>query len=213
MPTKTLVSALALATALAVTAPALANSMFDQGLQDRTAWEVWFNSLQGHYKTGAFYWSGQRSLPHPGSCQQMDADFYRGCTAAKVKLATSDTMRKTEPAYKAGWNAWTPGEPSAVILAPKAPAAPLAPATNGEDAIPTVQAHTSAMTQDNDAAVCARLQRQYDYCIKTVTDNYNAGLEQYFPNKYQRRQVERALTPPEAVCAPAGQAMWNLGCP
>ncbi len=105
---KTLVSALALATALAVAQPAHAGSMFDQGLQDRAAWEQWFNSLQGDAKTGAFYWAGQRSLPHPGSCQQMSNEFYAGCTQAKLKLSASDTLRKTEPAYKAGWNAWTP---------------------------------------------------------------------------------------------------------
>jgi len=39
---------------------------YQGGLRDRAAWEEWFNSLQGDYKTGAFYWSSQRSLPHPG---------------------------------------------------------------------------------------------------------------------------------------------------
>ncbi len=112
---KPLVSALALATAFAVAQPAHAQSMFDQGLQDRTAWEQWFNGLQGDYKTGAFFWAGQRSLPHPGSCQQMSAPFYAGCTQAKVKLSSSDALRKSEPDYKAGWNAWTPSEPNAAL--------------------------------------------------------------------------------------------------
>jgi hypothetical protein len=102
---KTTVAALALL-AGAAGQPALANSMFDQGLQDRTALEQWFNSLQGDYKTGAFYWTSQRSIPHPGSCQQMNADFYRGCTDAKVKFAPTDALRKTEPAYKVGWNSY-----------------------------------------------------------------------------------------------------------
>jgi hypothetical protein len=35
----------------------------------------------------------------------MNADFYRGCTDAKVRLATTDALRKTEPTYKLGWNA------------------------------------------------------------------------------------------------------------
>jgi len=85
-------------------------SFFEQGRQDRAAWEQWFDGLQGDYKTGAFFWAGQRSLPKPGPCKQMNDDFYAGCTAAKVRLSASDTLRKTQPDYKAGWNAWTPGE-------------------------------------------------------------------------------------------------------
>ena len=83
---------------------------YQDGLRDRAAWEEWFNSLRGDYKTGAFHWVSQRSLPHPGSCQQMSGDFYSGCTAAKTRLSASDTRRKTEPGYKAGWNAWNPSD-------------------------------------------------------------------------------------------------------
>jgi hypothetical protein len=82
-------------------------SAYQDGLRDRAAWEQWFNGLQGDYKTGAFFWSSQRSLPKPGSCKQMNADFYAGCTDAKNRLSASDTLRKTQPDYKAGWNAWT----------------------------------------------------------------------------------------------------------
>jgi len=85
-------------------------TMYDKGLADRTAWENWFNGLQGDFKTGAFFWAGQRSLPHPGSCSQMKADFYNGCTAAKERLATPDALRMSEPDYKRGWNAYaSPG--------------------------------------------------------------------------------------------------------
>jgi hypothetical protein len=80
---------------------------YQDGLRDRAAWEQWFNGLQGDYKTGAFFWASQRSLPNPGTCKQMSDDFYAGCTAAKTKLASSDALRKTEPDYKAGWNTWT----------------------------------------------------------------------------------------------------------
>jgi hypothetical protein len=106
--------------------------MFEQGHQDRTAWEQWFNGLQGDYKTGAFYWASQRSLPNPGSCKQMNDQFYIGCTDAKVKLAPSDVLRKSEPDYKTGWNTWTPDEPSAILptvsvtLPPAAAPAPVA---------------------------------------------------------------------------------------
>jgi hypothetical protein len=81
-------------------------TMYDKGLADRTAWENWFNGLQGDFKTGAFFWAGQRSLPHPGSCSEMNTDFKNGCTAAKERLATSGALRRTEPDYKRGWNAY-----------------------------------------------------------------------------------------------------------
>ena len=85
--------------------------MYDKGLADRTAWEDWFDGLQGDFKTGAFFWSGQRSLPHPGSCNQMNTDFYSGCTAAKERLAATDALRVSEPDYKRGWNAYvSPGD-------------------------------------------------------------------------------------------------------
>ena len=59
--------------------------MFVQGWSDRGQWEQWFNGLPaGDYKTGAFYWASQRSLPNPGTCKQMNDEFYKGCTAAKA---------------------------------------------------------------------------------------------------------------------------------
>jgi hypothetical protein len=109
---KTALTAITLAIA-AVNSAHADPTLFEQGQRDRASWEQWFNGLQGDYKTGAFYWSSQRSTPHPGTCQQMNADFYAGCTAAKVKLAPSDALRKTEPDYKAGW--------TASITAPAAP--------------------------------------------------------------------------------------------
>lgn len=86
-------------------------TMYDKGLADRIAWENWFKGLQGDFKTGAFFWSGQRSLPHPGSCNQMNTEFYSGCTAAKERLAATDALRVSEPDYKRGWNAYvSPGD-------------------------------------------------------------------------------------------------------
>jgi hypothetical protein len=99
---------------------------YQNGLRDRAAWEQWFNSLLGDYKTGALYWATQRSLPHPGPCQQINGDFDAGCTQAKMKLSASDTLRKTEPNYKAGWNAWAPSEPSAAPSVQKVPSAVVA---------------------------------------------------------------------------------------
>jgi hypothetical protein len=80
---------------------------FVRGLQDRANWELWFNNLQGDYKTGAFYWSSQRSLSQPGSCNQLNIDFLEGCTDAKTRLTPTDIARKTSPAYRFGWNNYT----------------------------------------------------------------------------------------------------------
>ena len=40
-------------------------TMYDNGLADRTAWENWFNGLQGDFKTGAFFWAGSGLCPIP----------------------------------------------------------------------------------------------------------------------------------------------------
>jgi gag-polyprotein putative aspartyl protease len=101
--------------------------MFQKGLADRTAWEKWFNNLSGDAKIGAFYWAGQRSLPHPGSCNQMSDAFQMGCREAVVMLSASDALRKAYPAYKAGWNSYT--GPDNEVAAP--PAAGAGPAPRG----------------------------------------------------------------------------------
>jgi hypothetical protein len=85
-------------------APPVATTVYEQGRTDRLAWETWFNSLSGDYKEGARYWSGQRSLPHPGPCTSPTKDFEDGCQAAQVKLSSADARRKSEPDYRAGWN-------------------------------------------------------------------------------------------------------------
>ena len=166
--------------------------MFDQGLQDRTGWEQWFNNLQGDYKTGAFYWAGQRSLPHPGSSQQMNADFYRGCTDAKVKLATTEALRKSEPGYKAGWNSYVapitapvmPSTPAPVAApAPEPAPAPVAAptSTSFEAAVSActqlvvgsrsrISRHTSSMTaKDNNVRMFGTARARFDFaqCLNT----------------------------------------------
>jgi hypothetical protein len=89
---------------------------YDQGHADREAWESWIASLQGPELQGAVFWSGQRSLPNPIACDAgaqaaypndgaSSAIFSQGCQAAQVKLGSSDARRKSEPLYKAGWNA------------------------------------------------------------------------------------------------------------
>ena len=102
----------ALATAAVASVPTGPVTMYNKGLADRAAWENWFNGLQGDFKTGAFFWAGQRSLPHPGSCSHINTDFNNGCTAAKERLATADALRISEPDYKRGWNAYSSPPPT-----------------------------------------------------------------------------------------------------
>jgi hypothetical protein len=83
---------------------------FARGRSDRTAWEQWFNNLQGSYKIGAFYWSEQRHLSQASCAQQspqLSVDFLDGCKAAKARLTPTDIARKTSPSYKLGWNSYT----------------------------------------------------------------------------------------------------------
>jgi hypothetical protein len=124
---------------------------YQDGLRDRAEWEQWFNSLQGDNKTGAFFWSSQRSLRHPGSCQQMNGDFYAGCTQAQIKLSRSDILRKTEPNYKAGWNAWAPSEPSGAPLVQNVPPAVAPPVARGASPAPSnpVYEYKPSTTESN----------------------------------------------------------------
>jgi hypothetical protein len=80
--------------------------MFQRGLADRTVWEQWISSLSGDYRTGADYWAGQRSLLHRGSCQRLAAFTAAGCEGAKARLTPADVLRKSDPDYKLGWNAY-----------------------------------------------------------------------------------------------------------
>jgi hypothetical protein len=111
---------------LPTASPAVA--AFQDGLADRQKWEDWFATLSGDTKTGAEYWAGQRSLPHPGSCYaaagQSLGDFTVGCMEAQDRLGPTDARRKNEPTYKDGWNAWTPTSTPRVVAAPQALSAP-----------------------------------------------------------------------------------------
>jgi hypothetical protein len=154
--------------ATATATPAVASlptgpvTMYDKGLADRTAWENWFNSLEGDFKTGTFFWAGQRSLPHPGSCSQMNTDFKNGCTAAKERLATPDALRISESEYKRGWNAYgSPpptdppiiplhvASPPPVVTAPPATAAAAPIPPKCFTVYPAVPPPTALLTEDS----------------------------------------------------------------
>jgi hypothetical protein len=91
------------ATAVLAQSPA-----YEAGQADRKAWEQWFDSLTGEYKSGAEFWAGQRNKPNPGSCYGSAGEtlgpWTDGCVDAQRRLATTDQRRKNEPDYKLGWN-------------------------------------------------------------------------------------------------------------
>lgn len=80
------------------------------GLADRRKWEVWRGGLSGDEAAGATWWSGQRSLAHPGSCASVPdgfgPDWTKGCVEAQQMLAPFDVRRHSEPAYRIGWNSY-----------------------------------------------------------------------------------------------------------
>jgi hypothetical protein len=93
-----------------------APTSYAQGHADRVRLENLVNSLPGPEKQGFVYWSSQRSLTNPGSCEagavaafpndsEDEASFVQGCQEGQVQLAPTDIRRKTDPMYKAGWNA------------------------------------------------------------------------------------------------------------
>ena len=89
---------------------------FDQGHADRAKYEAWVNSLQGPEQQGAIFWAGQRSLAAPESCANgasaafpndpnSQSIFQNGCQESQDTLGPLDALRKSDPLYKAGWNA------------------------------------------------------------------------------------------------------------
>jgi hypothetical protein len=91
----------------------------------------------GVKRAGAEYWAGQRSLPNPGNCDGTP-DFVKGCREAQARLAGTDLLRKSQPAYRQGWNSYVasatpePVQPSPTP-APPTSASPTASALPEQD--------------------------------------------------------------------------------
>jgi hypothetical protein len=90
-------------------APEPTISSYDRGLADRTAWEQWFAGLSGDLQAGAYWWSGQRSLPNPGTCNNPAVSqlFVAGCEAAMTRLTPTDARRRLSAEYRRGWNEYS----------------------------------------------------------------------------------------------------------
>ncbi len=106
--------------------PAL--SSYDKGLADRVAWEAWFGAQMDGSKRGASFWAAQRSLPHPASCNTLSpaSDEVAACETARSMLSGMDAQRRSDPAYKAGFNSFV--APSATTPLAGAQEAQVAPA-------------------------------------------------------------------------------------
>lgn len=113
------------ASAMAVLQPTTVHASpqsYVQGHQDRVNWESWYSHQVGVAQMGAAYWASQRSLPHPGTCEDYvggvadaeaaladgahgPADALIGCQQAQEMLTVSDMKRHLDPDYRSGWNA------------------------------------------------------------------------------------------------------------
>lgn len=83
---------------------------YSDGLADRVAYEAWFAALGSTEQDGAEYWAAQRSQFAPRPCIKPDSAandlWVTGCRSAQRWLAPTDARRKSEPEYRAGWNAF-----------------------------------------------------------------------------------------------------------
>jgi len=84
-------------------------SAFNDGHNDRLAFEAWVQGLTGYTKEGALYWASVRSTKEArlgcGEAAGATSESWtRGCEAALEHLDPTDRRRGNEPDYKAGWN-------------------------------------------------------------------------------------------------------------
>jgi hypothetical protein len=110
----------------------------------------------------------------------MPTDFYRGCTDAKVKLATTDALRKSEPGYKAGWNSYV-----APIAGPVMPSTPASAPVAAPDPDPEpAPAPAVAPTSTFEAAVRACTQvvvafDERDFSAYVVNDGQDNNVQMF----------------------------------
>ncbi len=93
--------------ASAGTAPlADASPTFLAGRRARMEYETWFNSVSGDVRAGAEWWAGVRSHAQRDrlTCGTGTPLWVAGCKQAQTVLARSDSRRRAEPDFRAGWN-------------------------------------------------------------------------------------------------------------
>lgn len=79
---------------------------FVAGRKARADYEAWFNELSGDIKSGAAWWAEVRSQAarNHHTCEAGTPLFNVGCKHAQIALGPSDTKRRADPDFKAGWN-------------------------------------------------------------------------------------------------------------
>lgn len=89
-------------------AKAQSSAPYLSGVEDRNAYEAWYASLQGDYKTGVEFWVAHRSLPKEASCFNSGmlpaSEWMHGCLSAQQRFTPLDARRKGDPEYRLGWN-------------------------------------------------------------------------------------------------------------
>ncbi len=140
------ISGLALGIVMTAAASAADASAFDEGHADHVAFEAWFNSISGPFRDGAAFWAAHRSDPNPPSCAGSgnNAAFAMGCLQAAQRLGRSDDRRRSEPAYKAGWN--SPLEAVAVRSGPFV--FECGPESDGSKSVYTIDTDQRSVTMD-----------------------------------------------------------------
>lgn len=99
-------SAALASTSSPASAPAEASQGFVAGRRARMEYEAWFNGLAGDARAGAEWWAGVRAQAQRNRLQ-CDAGvplWALGCKQAQTALASSDTRRRADPEFRAGWN-------------------------------------------------------------------------------------------------------------
>ena len=86
--------------------PADASPTFLAGRRARMEYETWFNSVSGDVRAGAEWWAGVRSHAQRDhlTCGTGTPLWVVGCKQAQTVLAPSDSRRRAEPDFRAGWN-------------------------------------------------------------------------------------------------------------
>ena len=88
-------------------AMAPADTSFEMGKRDRMEWEQFVARATGEERDGANWWASQRSLKAPGSCSFGRTEAFRnGCQEAQIILNPADISRKSNAAYRVGWNSF-----------------------------------------------------------------------------------------------------------
>jgi hypothetical protein len=138
-----------------------------------------------------------------------------------MRLALPDVRRRTEPQYRAGWNAWTPGAPAPAPIAAQAPASPLPPTAPAP--APAIARPASDFTEADIANIVAssrgneiRFNRDFKGRLLLARGSFTSASETWTKGEYRVSMrtagggVDCITTDPEILNAASN---WNAGQP